>query len=184
MGHLLGLARDGRALRPLRVGEEHDTAAGRREHVRGQVERIEVLAETVLVVEPQRQERRHQVDLEWLDQLQGGGAVLREVAGRPGFERPIAHGRDRLEERPGRHEIRPLDRLLPDPPGDGRGRELQPRHVAALAARRSAPNRIARRDVRITRGSANASASTSSDAASNIDARALTSGVIPNLICV
>ena len=157
LSHLLGPTRDGRALRPLRVGEEHDAPAGRSKDLRRQVEGVEVLAEALLVVEPQRQERRHEVDLEWPDQLDGGRAVLREVAGRPGFERPVAHGRDRLEEWTGWHEIRPLDRLFPDPPGDGRGRELQLRHAAVFAARRPAPNQIARRDVRITCGSANPS---------------------------
>src|SRR5262249_50063688 len=101
------------------------------------------------------------------------------------LERAVAHRRHGFEQRSRQHKIGTIDRLLPDSPRHWRGGEAEAVHtVAFAAARRANPKRTAPRDAAIVCRKANASASTSREAASSIDASAFTSGVIPNLICV
>src|SRR5205807_4686539 len=96
-GELVGTPRDHGAFGPLRIGEQDDAASRRGEYLRRAFEVAEVCAKCFLVVEVQWEERRDELHVERLDQLDRCGAVTREIAGRTGLERPIAHRRHGLE---------------------------------------------------------------------------------------
>ena len=114
-----------RTLGCLHVGQQHDAAARRLEHLDRPVERGRssskpagssrrsgrnvAISSTPNAPRASRRPRR---------------AARREVAGRAGLGRRVAHVDDRLEVRLGRDQVGPVDRHLPDPPRDGSGGDL------------------------------------------------------------